>query len=100
MCDFNGSVYTSVNKGDSWRTIRDASSWNVNGNQQNCIGISPSGRIACAGPNGFFTWSDDFGNSWNDRESFNGNDILKIEWIDGNNLIAVGKNGGVYRIEI
>ncbi len=99
MCDFNGGIYASYDSGLSWKKIRDASSWNPRSHQQNCIAISPSGRIASAGPNGFISWSDDNGNSWNDRESFGGNDILKMEWIDNTTIIAAGKNG-VFKITL
>lgn len=99
MCDFNGGVYTSVN-GENWQNIRDNKKWNSGAPQVNCIAASPSGKIACAGPNGFFTWSTDQGNSWNDRESFGGADILSIAWINDSELIAVGSNGGCFIVKL
>ena len=100
MCDFNGSIYQSTDFGISWNQKRKVGSWNMSQPQLNCIAVSPSGRIASAGVNGFITWSDDAGDSWNDRESFGGNEILKISWIDNSTLLAVGKNGGVYKLKL
>jgi len=93
MCAFNGSVFKSISAGQTWEKVRDGSTWNAGAAQQNCIAISQTGRIAIAGPNGFLTWSNDNGNSWNDRESFGGNEILKLEWLNESSLLAVGKNG-------
>lgn len=100
MCAFNGNIYTSSNKGDNWKKIRETNSWSTSVNQLNCIDISPQGRIACAGPNGFIVWSNDGGVSWNERLSFDGNDILQLEWNSESELFAVGKNGGLYKINL
>jgi photosystem II stability/assembly factor-like uncharacterized protein len=93
MCDFNGGVYTSA-AGDTWDKKRDSNNWNTSGPQLNCIAVSPTGHIACAGPNGFITWSTDNGTNWNDRESFGGNDILSVAWVNDDVVVAVGKDGG------
>ena len=100
MCAFNGNIYSSINQGENWNKVRETNSWNTSVNQLNCIDISPLGKIACAGPNGFIVWSTDGGANWNERLSFDGNDILQLEWNSENELFAVGKNGGVYKIGI
>ena len=98
VCDFNGTIMNSSDKGQSWKESRNGSAWEFKGGQLNCIDTSPEGRIVCAGPAGFFTWSDDNGSSWNDRKCFGGTDILSIKWISANEVVAAGKNGQFFHI--
>lgn len=100
VCDFNGSVLQSTDKGLTWQTLRKGSTWNSKGAYLNSIDVSNNGRIVCAGPNGYLTWSDNHGASWNQHTSFNGTDILKVKWIDNMEIIATGKNGGVFRVRL
>jgi photosystem II stability/assembly factor-like uncharacterized protein len=100
VCDFNGAVMKSSDKGKTWSTHRKSPSSKFSTGQLNCIDVSPSGKIAAAGPNGFLTWSNDFGHTWNDRESFGGKDVFKIKWVSDHEIAAVGVNGGVYLIRI
>ena len=98
MCGFNGKIYSSIDHGNNWNKHREGTAWNIAGNQLNCIDLSPGGKIACAGPNGFITWSADKGSTWSNKTSFEGHDILSIKWLSENELIAVGKSGGVYKV--
>ena len=93
VCDLNGRVFRSNTPGGTWIQIRNGSDWSVRSGQLNSIAVSPSGKIAAAGPGGFLTWSNDNGASWNDRLSFNSSDIHKVKWLDDHTLVCAGQNG-------
>ena len=96
LCELNGSVYTSVDYGQSWQKINDRDGWGANYGKLFTISVSPNGKIAAAGPEGYLISSADGGSSWTKWETSGKNDILKIAWLDDNDLLAVGKDGGVY----
>jgi photosystem II stability/assembly factor-like uncharacterized protein len=100
MCDFDGGIYKSENKGDSWIKIRKSSSWSINEHQLNAIAVAASGKIVVTGTNGIISWSTDGGNSWQDKISFDGKDVLQIKWLSENQAIACGKDGGLYRVSL
>jgi photosystem II stability/assembly factor-like uncharacterized protein len=98
-CCFNGEVYSSYDGGTSWNKKRDNGNSSLSGIRFNCIAISSTGIIACAGPEGMITWSSDGGNSWKVKNSCNSNDIYKLDWISATELLACGEKG-LYKITI
>jgi len=97
---FDGSILNSTNNGINWTRKKKGSSWDSANWALNCIAVSPTGIVASAGPNGHITWSDNGGNSWIDRLCCEHNDILSLEWINDQQLLATAKNGGLYLIDI
>ncbi len=100
LIELNGSIYTSVDFGQSWQKINDRDGPGLNYRKLFTISVSPIGNIAAAGPNGYLIYSIDGGFTWNFRESFDSGDIMKVEWIDDFHLLSVGKDGAVYLTEI
>lgn len=97
---FDGSLLNSTNNGVSWTKKVKGSSWNSANRALNCIAVSKTGIIAAAGPNGYITWSNNGGSYWSERLSCEHNDILSLEWINDEQLLATAKNGGLYLIDI
>jgi photosystem II stability/assembly factor-like uncharacterized protein len=96
---FDGSILYSSNNGLNWTIKKKGSTWDSSNRALNCIAVSSSGTIAAAGPNGYITWSDNSGSSWTERLCCEHNDILSLEWINEQQLLATAKNGGLYLID-
>jgi photosystem II stability/assembly factor-like uncharacterized protein len=99
LSDFNGHIFRSADEGQTWTEIRKGSGWGREKGRINCMDVSSSGIIACAGPDGFLTWSTDNGNSWEERNSFGNTEIYQVIFINEKEALFTGAGGGLFKVK-
>ncbi len=99
MCGSNGSIYHTLNGGESWERKRNGNDLTIPRYHLETITFTDAQHGYAAGEQGVVIYTDDGGDHWSELDRFTSETLHSISRCPDGALIACGAGGVLYRLE-